>query len=64
VAEGLQAALKLEMKQFATRGPIGGYTITRLGARVARALVATTEADEIPENDGRLTSGIAATSRK
>jgi hypothetical protein len=58
VAEGVPALTKLELKQFATRGPVGGYTITRLGARVARALVAgTTEADEGPEEEDRSTSG-------
>jgi antitoxin (DNA-binding transcriptional repressor) of toxin-antitoxin stability system len=40
VTEGVLALTKLEMKQFVSRGPVGGYTITRLGARVARALVA------------------------
>lgn len=50
--EGLLALTELEMKRLVTRGPVGGYTITRLGARVARALVADTECDEIPETDG------------
>jgi antitoxin (DNA-binding transcriptional repressor) of toxin-antitoxin stability system len=45
VIEGLQALAALEMKQFATRGPVGGYTITRLGARVARALVGKGQSD-------------------
>ena len=53
VTEGLLALTKLEMKRLATRGPVGGYTITRLGARVARVLVAdSTESDEITETDG------------
>jgi antitoxin (DNA-binding transcriptional repressor) of toxin-antitoxin stability system len=55
--EGLKALTKLEIKHFAARGPVGGYTITRLGARVARALVAhTTESptQSIPADDHQL----------
>ena len=53
LTEGLLALANLEMKQLATRGPVGGYTITRLGARVARALAADhAESDEIPETEG------------
>ena len=53
VTEGLLALSKLELKHLAARGVVGGYTITRLGARVARALVAdTTGSEEFPETDG------------
>jgi len=44
VTEGLSALAKLELKHLLTRGMVGGYSITRLGARVARALVSDTEA--------------------
>ncbi|MPZ91828.1 MAG: hypothetical protein GEU68_09400 [Actinobacteria bacterium] len=53
VTEGLLALAKLELKHLAARGVVGGYTITRSGARVARALVAdTTGSEEDPETDG------------